>query len=217
MPSVLQQKKWECPAAVELTQWTKLFRSKQTKSRLQGHFVDMHTEEFEEVLTRVAELRHTAVHRLTTTARGISRLLESSVKLAQALHDNLRAAQLQELLSDVDSQIQAMELYKNVLEDTTSRKLEEIQRKREELDKMEKDLIEGMLTDDTDRKILIGRLLEGSVTHIFSKQEQGLKREGEECEDEENGENENDDDDDDEGEDEDEDKKDPDTLINCTN
>jgi hypothetical protein len=79
----------------------------------------------------------------------------------------LRAAQLEELQSDVDSKIKAMELNKNVLEDTASSKLQDIQRQREELDRMEAKLIEETLQQDLDNKALIGQLLEDSVRGIF--------------------------------------------------
>jgi len=188
MPSVLREKKWDCPAAAELTQWTKIFRNKAGKLRLHTLPMDHATEEVQALLIEVSKLRHTAVHRLPTTARGVCELLGSAVKLAQILQDNLRAAQLEELLSDVKSKVEAMELSKNVLEDTVSRELEEIQRKREELDRMEAKLIQGMLKDDMDNKALIGQLLEESVRGIFSKEkrEKG-ETEGEEEEEEEEG------------------------------
>ncbi len=93
------------------------------------------------------------------------------MRLAQILHDNLRATQLEEVLSEVDSKIEAMELNKNVLEDTASHKLQEIQRRREELDRLEAELIQRMLQDDLDNKALVAQLLEDSVRGIFAKEE----------------------------------------------
>ena len=80
--------------------------------------MDPHTEETEKMLTTVSNLRHTVVHRLPTTARGVSRLLKSTVELAQILQDGWRAAQLEELRSEVKSQIKVMEMHKNLLQDT---------------------------------------------------------------------------------------------------
>ena len=56
-----------------------------------------------------------------------------------------------------------MELNKNVLEDTVSCRLREIQEKREELDRMEAEVIRKMLRDDMDNKLLIGQQLDNSV------------------------------------------------------
>ncbi|KAH8656439.1 hypothetical protein BGZ61DRAFT_434384 [Ilyonectria robusta] len=165
MPSVLQQKRWDCSTAGELTQWTKLFRK--GKGRPYTAALDFKDKE---LLKEVSNLRHTAVHRLPTTARGVSQLLKSATVFAQYLQDGLRAAQLEELQSDVDSKIKAMELNKNVLEDTASSKLQDIQRQREELDRMEAKLIEEILQEDLDNKALIGQLLEDSVRGIFRLQ-----------------------------------------------
>jgi len=115
------------------------------------------------------KLRHTAVHRLPTTARGIDQLIRSALRLTETLHDPLRAAQLEELHDEIDSKIKAMELNKNVLEDELNTLLREIQRQREELDRKEKELIVTTLKEDLDNKALIGLLLEESVHRIFDE------------------------------------------------
>lgn len=189
MPSVLQQKRWDCSTAGELTQWTKLFRK--GKDRPYTAALDFKNKE---LLKEVSNLRHTAVHRLPTTARGVSQLLKSATVFAQYLQDGLRAAQLEELQSDVDSKIKAMELNKNVLEDTASSKLQDIQRQREELDRMEAKLIEDILREDLDNKALIGQLLEDSVRGIFRLQRDATNKDYREDHEgkEENAENEGD-------------------------
>jgi hypothetical protein len=103
-----------------------------------------------------------------TTTRGISQLLDAAVKLAQTLQDDLRAAQLDEIRRDFDLQIKAMEQNKNMLEDTMSAGFQEIQRQRQELDRMEVDLIQKTLTDDENNKALVGQLLERSVRRSLS-------------------------------------------------
>jgi hypothetical protein len=176
MPSVLEERKWECPAAVELTKWTKLFRKGKGKLTMQATTIDLSSREAHKMLTTVSHLRHTAVHRLPTTARGISQLLDAAVKLAQTLQDDPRAAQLDEIRRDINLQIQAMELNKSVLQDTVSAELQDIQRQREELDRMEADLIQKMLADDENNKALVGHLLEGSVRRIFWSEMQAAAR-----------------------------------------
>jgi hypothetical protein len=164
IPSVLKEKKWECPVAVELTKWIRLFHNGKSTLTAQTIPIDLASSEADKMFTAVTHLRHTAVHRLPTTAPGISQLLGAAVKLAQTLQDDLRAAQLDELRCEIDIQIKAMEVKKNVLEDTVSA---EIQRRREELGRMETQLIQRMLEDDMNNKTLIGRLLEDSICRIF--------------------------------------------------
>ena len=84
MPSILQDKKWNCPAAVELTRWMRMFRKKQGMLR-DVLPIEFDTKEGQAVLTEVSNLQHIAVHRLPTAAKGVSRLLVSAMKLAQIL------------------------------------------------------------------------------------------------------------------------------------
>ncbi|WYZ42167.1 hypothetical protein EsH8_V_001062 [Colletotrichum jinshuiense] len=120
-----------------------------------------------EVLVPNRQLRHTAVHRLPTTAREISHLLRWATRLAEVLQDPIRVAQLVEMKSEIDNMIEAMELTKNVLEDRTIATLNDISLQKQELDKREKYAVQQMLAEDRDHKALIGRLLGASVENIF--------------------------------------------------
>ncbi|KAL8325287.1 hypothetical protein RB597_008518 [Gaeumannomyces tritici] len=166
MSGLLQEKNWECPAAAELTEWTSMFLK--GKSRWPGLPKEL-GEEGRELLLEVANIRHTAVHRLPTTAKGVCQLLESAVKFAQVLRDDVRANQLNELRTELSSKIKAMELNKNILEDTLASELQAIQKQRKGLDEKEARLIQAMLKDDMDNKALIGQLLEESVRKTFNK------------------------------------------------
>lgn len=182
LPSVLQQKKWDCHAAVELTQWVKVFRA---EKGLLSRDSDLSTQKTSELLTAISNLRHTAVHRVRTTAKGITMLLGSAVRLAQILQDSLRSSQLEELRIEVDHQIKAMELNKNLLEDMALQDIQKIQRERERLDRVEAELIHGMLKDDMNNKVFVGQVLKNSVHTIFSKGK-GDRSEEKQCDDETN-------------------------------
>ncbi|GKT44873.1 uncharacterized protein ColSpa_05054 [Colletotrichum spaethianum] len=167
-PDAIQQKGWDCASAVELTKWSSIFNKQM--SRLPSHAIAPLSAPVTEVLFSTHELRHTAVHRLPTPARGISQMLKAALKLAETLQDHTCAVQLDELASQVDKKIKTMEMTKNILEDRAITQLEAIRRQREELDKQEKGLIEEMMKEDCDHKMLIGRLLEASVEEIFDKE-----------------------------------------------
>ncbi|KAF4878826.1 hypothetical protein CGCSCA1_v002223 [Colletotrichum siamense] len=152
IPDALSERGWDCASAVELTKWARILHKELPQ----------------------------AVHRLRTTARGISRLLESAVGLAEALNDVARAAQLEELKSELDGKVKAMEMSKNVLEDRAAAGLEEIRRQREELDRQEKQLVLDMLTEDREYKDLVGKLLVASVKDIFEdRTDDGMGKEAE--------------------------------------
>ncbi|KAJ3952557.1 hypothetical protein N0V92_010994 [Colletotrichum tropicale] len=172
IPDALSERGWDCASAVELTKWARILH-KELPQGLSG-------ATFQSALVSTHQLRHTAVHRLRTTARGIIRLLESAVGLAEALNDVARAAQLEELKSELDGKIKAMEMSKNVLEDRAAAGLEEIRRQREELDRQEKQLVLDMLTEDREYKELVGKLLVASVKDIFEdRTDDGMGKEAE--------------------------------------
>lgn len=117
------------------------------------------------------------MHRLRTTARGISQLLQTALTLTELLQDVSSAAKLEELKLEVDDKIKAIELIKNSLEDRATSKLAEIQRQREELDRQERQLVEDMIREDRDNMTLIGSLLEGSIEKIFKEGREDLNSE----------------------------------------
>jgi hypothetical protein len=170
LPEILTNSGWDCAEAVELTKWTRMLLK--YAHTLPPQAVATSGTSLKDIFLSTHQLRHTAVHRLPTTARGIAELVQSALGLAEALQDNKRAVLLEELHRDIDGKIKAMELHKNALEDTLSYELRRIRRRREELDRMEKALIENMVKEDQGNKALVGSLLEDSVCRIFDQEPQ---------------------------------------------
>ncbi|KAI1761152.1 hypothetical protein GGR53DRAFT_522566 [Hypoxylon sp. FL1150] len=160
-PVVLEDQGLDCASSIELTRWTRLL-AKIAENIPQEAF-NLGVTPLTEVLFATNSLRHSAVHRLQTTARGIQDLVKSAIALTFALNDHRRAGQLEAMSYELDSKIKAMELNKNVLENLTKAGLEDIQRRREELDRMETAIIANMIRDDRENKNLIGVLLEDTV------------------------------------------------------
>ncbi|KAI3553391.1 hypothetical protein CABS01_11973 [Colletotrichum abscissum] len=166
-PDVLQRKGWECASAVELTNWTKVFNAEVLT--LPPQLITVTDKTINEVFAPTHKLRHTAVHRLPTTAREVIRLIRAGVELTETLQDFTRASQLEDLILEVDEKIKTMELTKNVLEDRAAAQLEDIRRQREDLDRQEREFIENMIKEDQEHKALIGSLLETAVAEILEK------------------------------------------------
>ncbi|KAF1979850.1 hypothetical protein BU23DRAFT_637267 [Bimuria novae-zelandiae CBS 107.79] len=154
LPSIFQNNGWDCAAAAELTKWTRVLAKHSAK--LPQYVFASSGFPLNEILFSTHKLRHSAVHRLPTTARGVSQLVESALRLTETLQDHLRAAQLEELHSELDSKTKTMELNKK-----------QIRRQREELDKKDECLRANTLAGDSENKLLIGSLLEESVRKIF--------------------------------------------------
>ncbi|KUL81336.1 hypothetical protein ZTR_10421 [Talaromyces verruculosus] len=164
-PAILEDRAWDCAAAVELTKWTRLLAKKAEK--FPQHAFKIGNVPLNEILFATHKIRHTAVHRLPTTCLGVGALVESAVILAETLQDSLRTAKFEDLRLEIDSKIKSMELNKNVLENTLCQKLQEIQRQRDDLDLQEKELREKVIRDDGENKNLIGDLLEDCVNRLF--------------------------------------------------
>jgi hypothetical protein len=120
-----------------------------------------------EVFFSTNVLRHTAVHRLPTTARGIHKMIQSASRLAQTLGGHSRAAELENLHLEIGSRIRDMELNKNFLENRLDEQLQAISEQRAELDRRESEAIATMLQDDQENKMLIGSFLEDAVNTTF--------------------------------------------------
>ncbi|KAI1454588.1 hypothetical protein F4805DRAFT_469318 [Annulohypoxylon moriforme] len=165
LPAVLSGKGWDCASSMELTKWTRLIAKKADK--IPQEALNSGGTPLTEVLFATNKLRHSAVHRLSTTARGVQDLVKSAVTLAYTLGDHKRASQLEDMCYELDSKIKAMELNKNALENSAMAGIEDIQRLREELDRKEKEMIVNMVKSDQDNKKVIGDLLEDSVSRIL--------------------------------------------------
>ena len=122
-------------------------------------------------LTAIIKLRHSAVHRLPTTAKGISEMIRSATRFASCLRDSAREQQFEELEHQLEGKIRALELNKNFLETKLDKELQEIARQRRELDEKEKEAVTTMLREDKEHGSLISGLLSRSVEHIFGEPE----------------------------------------------
>ncbi|RYP90803.1 hypothetical protein DL770_003064 [Monosporascus sp. CRB-9-2] len=168
LPSTLEQKGWECASSIELTKSMRLI-ARNAAGIPKEAFIDLGNIPLEQILFAANELRHSAVHRLPNTARGIRDLCKSAVTLATTLGDNIRAIKLEEMCHELDDKMETMKLNKNALEITAMARLEEIKRQREELDRREKEIVAQMVKEDRENKAFMGVLLEESVDRILNE------------------------------------------------
>ncbi|KAL7903749.1 hypothetical protein GGI35DRAFT_313802 [Trichoderma velutinum] len=83
MPSLLRHRGWQCSVAVELTEWTRIFRKvtstlpRELRSGLQT------------ILNNLSDLRNTAVHRRPISKNRAEQLLRSATQMAQLLQNQL--------------------------------------------------------------------------------------------------------------------------------
>lgn len=163
---MLEDNKWDCPEAVELTKWTRLLAKRCDK--IPAHALDNDSKtSIEQIFLSTNVLRHTAVHRLATNAKGVQKMIQSAVMLAKTLGDHPRAAQLERLRQEMESRIRDMEFNKNFLENRLDEQLRAVEEQRAELDRQEREAIATMLKDDQENKMLIGSFLEVACKEYF--------------------------------------------------
>ncbi|KAL9002129.1 MAG: hypothetical protein Q9188_004921 [Gyalolechia gomerana] len=163
--NLLVEKRWDCAEAIELNKWT--FTMMKRKGKLfAGAFKDSDSH-INTTLLAVNRLRHSAVHRLRISAKGILQMIEAAVKFAETLSDVARASQLEELYKELQSMIKSQELNKNYLETKLKDELDEIKRQREELVKREQEAISTIVTEDGENTHFVGSLLERRLQSIL--------------------------------------------------
>jgi hypothetical protein len=171
-PRVLAIKGWDCPEAVELTEWTKLI-SQHSPQPAKGT-----NKPIDELFSLLHELRHSAVHRLRKTASGIERLAENAQLFLEALDDLVRVEKVSVLRRELKGAIEELKRNKDLLEGKLHTQLKDIQKKRAELDIREKDAIESMRLDDQRCQNDVGEVLNSIVRNLKSNETQNAKGKG---------------------------------------
>ncbi|KAH8726696.1 hypothetical protein GQ44DRAFT_771071 [Phaeosphaeriaceae sp. PMI808] len=106
-PLELEAIGWNCAEAVELTKWTRVILKHSEWLPREAFAVEELLSQ--DVLASVQRLRHTAVHRLRTTLRGVRKLIRDAVTFAEALRDSIWIPQLRDLLRRVEAEIKDKE------------------------------------------------------------------------------------------------------------
>ena len=109
-----------------------------------------------QILFGTSTLRHSAVHRLSTSAAGIVNMLSAAITFAEALNDSKRAEKIAEMKMQLEASIEEIVQHQNLLERKLTDQLEDIARRRAELDKLEKSSIEEMLAADRKQRAEVG-------------------------------------------------------------
>jgi hypothetical protein len=137
---------WDCAEAVELTKWTRTLAKHYDK--IPAYAVDDELKtSLEDAFSSTNILRHTAVHRIPTSAKGIHKMIQSAARLAKTLGDQPRASQLERLHLEIESRLRDMEINKNFLENRLDERLRAISEQRAELDRQEQEAMATMLKD----------------------------------------------------------------------
>lgn len=164
LSDVLVEEQWECPESVELTSWIKILKA--NKEKLSTARMAEVGDRLTEILQMTSTLRHTAVHRLRTSAKGIEMLVKNAQVLTQLLDDDVRARRIEDIHRELQSSIGEMQRNKDLLEVRLSDGLKGLARRRAELDMIEQTLVDDMLREDRENQRFVGAGLYTAVARL---------------------------------------------------
>lgn len=161
MESVVQKEGWDCPESVELNIWTKVFRHYENKFDANG--IRGLGKPFSDFLDSIAQIRHSAVHRVRVTANTVEKLLADAESLAELLGNLACARTLLRLRRETKLAVDELGRNKDLLESRLTEKLREIADARAALDRIEQTAVEDMLNEDKEYQNFAGMNLEQAI------------------------------------------------------
>lgn len=162
LPALLTERNWDCAEAVELGNWAEILP--QRFQHISNGATSLESgDALKYALKTTHPLRHAAVHRLPTSAKGIQKMLDNALYLIKALYDAPSTFKLEAVRTNFLSKVQDMELRKNRLENELDDELREIQRQRAALDKREAEAKSNMIKQDAENTRNISSLFENSL------------------------------------------------------
>ena len=159
VPDLMEARKWKEAESIELTEWTKRFL-KYAKSLPPSAIKPVPGKSIAEVLFGTSTLRHSAVHRLPTSAAGILNMLSAAITFTEALSDSKRAEKIAGIKTQLQTSIEEIIQHQNLLERKLTDQLEDIARRKAELDGLERSSIQEMLATDKEQRTEVGSAFE---------------------------------------------------------
>ncbi|KAL3418769.1 ubiquinol-cytochrome-c reductase cytochrome c1 [Phlyctema vagabunda] len=162
MEDIIQKEGWDCPESVELNIWARVFRHNEDKFDAEK-LIEL-GKPFPELLDSIAQLRHTAVHRVRVSANTVYQFLTEAEALANMLYDNTCARMLSRLRREAKQVIDELGRNKDLLKSILKEKLQEVDARRRELDRLECKAVEDMLKEDKEYQALVSVNLEQAIS-----------------------------------------------------
>ncbi|RBR16953.1 hypothetical protein FVER53590_05709 [Fusarium verticillioides] len=162
LSSIMHERHWDCPEAVELSQWADLLGNG-GKLKLKGN-----KKSGKKLLPSIAQIRHTAVHRLRTDSTGLQRFLADAEDLTKALGDDIYTQSIAKLRLDTQSTLKELAENKQSIQQQLKEAQEEVARQRAELDQKEQDNLRRMEREDKIYCAQAGERLEKAIRAMES-------------------------------------------------
>lgn len=159
MPDILQNRGWDCAESVELNRWTEEFLKIQ--HRLLG---DTATKTpLDQLLRSVANIRHTAVHRIKVNSRGIEQFLLDAEALTKLLGDIKNTEQIAKLRRATQAATDELQRNKQFVRSRLEDTLRGIEARHKELDCLRDAAIAEMEREEAEYQILAGKSVDDAI------------------------------------------------------
>lgn len=163
-PLLLVENGWDCSEALELTAWTKVFKTvPEVGMRCSSQF----KRSYNSIASIIDEIRHTAVHRRPVTQYRLDHFITAARHLAEVLEDVKCASRVADLRLELRSKIIAMDQKIDVLNDDFDKNLDGIHQRVAELNQEKWKLVRQAGFEYKLHRSLIGGLLENYVRSGF--------------------------------------------------
>lgn len=160
MPDVLERHDWDCAEAAELNLWAAEFLG--NKSQFGDREKDA-GKPLDKLFRSVADIRHSAVHRIRVSARGLEQFILDAESLATLLGDGDCLVSLRRLRRDTQMAVEELERNKHVLASQLGETMKRIAAQRAELDRLEAAAVAGMMKEDGEYQLFAGMNLETAM------------------------------------------------------
>jgi hypothetical protein len=160
VPDILRKRCWGCPESVELSKWTEVFRREGILERGSPR------KALKELLLSIANIRHTAVHRLRTSSVGLEQFIADAEDLVDLLGDTTYSKSISQLRANVNSAITELTQNKQFLQLQLEHTQAAIEQQRAELDRREQEAISDAREEDRKYQILAGERVQKALELI---------------------------------------------------
>jgi hypothetical protein len=160
MPDTLRKRCWDCPESVELSKWTEVFGREGILERGSPR------KTLKELLHSIANIRHTAVHRLRTSSVGLELFIADAEDLVEVLGDPAYSKSISQLRTNVNSAITELTQNKQFLQLQLEHTQAAIEQQRAELDRREQEAINDAREEDRKYQILAGERVQKALEVI---------------------------------------------------
>jgi hypothetical protein len=181
LPDVLVREDWTCPESVELNRWPKVLLTH--RAEFHESSVAELAKPLDDLFSSIAQLRHTAVHRLRLTANRILQFVVDAEALVKLLRDDITLDVVTSIRQCLQTCIGEIERNKDLLEVSMATTKAEYVAKREELEREEREALEKTFSEDREYMVLAGRGLELALNGPNLAADKRCKKEEEEEED----------------------------------